>query len=98
MALAALAVYWVAAAARQRHRGGPGLATVNFLTSLAVSFAIEIGQLLVCHKCCGCCPCIDDDAILEDDEQGVEMRVDAAAARAGDTSGDAPPALPPALA
>ena len=27
--------------------------------------ALELGRLLLNHVCCKCCPCHDDDAILD---------------------------------
>ena len=38
---------------------------VSFLTSVAIGMALELGQLLLNHVCCKCCPCHDDDAITD---------------------------------
>ena len=38
---------------------------VSFLTSVAIGMALELGRLLLNHVCCKCCPCHDDDAILD---------------------------------
>ena len=42
-----------------------GLLVVSFLTSVAIGMALELGQLLLNHVCCKCCPCHDDDAITD---------------------------------
>ena len=47
------------------HKGSGGLLVVSFLTSVAIGMALELGQLLLNHVCCKCCPCHDDDAILD---------------------------------
>ena len=38
---------------------------VSFLTSVAIGMALELGQLLLNHVCCKCCPCHDDEAITD---------------------------------
>ena len=45
--------------------GSGGLLVVSFLTSVAIGMALELGQLLLNHVCCKCCPCHDDDAITD---------------------------------
>ena len=51
--------------ARDWHHGSGGLLVVSFLTSVAIGMALELGQLLLAHVCCKCCPCHDDDAITD---------------------------------
>ena len=51
--------------ARDWHHGSGGLLVVSFLTSVAIGMALELGQLLLNHVCCKCCPCHDDDAITD---------------------------------
>ena len=51
--------------ARDWHKGSGGLLVVSFLTSVAIGMALELGQLLLNHVCCKCCPCHDDDAITD---------------------------------
>ena len=45
--------------------GSGGLLVVSFLTSVAIGMALELGQLLLNHVCCKCCPCHDDEAISD---------------------------------
>ena len=58
-------VVWTISLADDWHKGSGGLLVVSFLTSVAIGMALELGQLLLNHVCCKCCPCHDDDAILD---------------------------------
>ena len=39
----------------------------NYFLSVALGqmSGVKLGQLLLNHVCCNCCPCHDDDAILD---------------------------------
>ena len=63
--LCAAALVWTIFVARDWHHGSGGLLVVSFLTSVAIGMALELGQLLLNHVCCKCCPCHDDDAITD---------------------------------
>ena len=63
--LCAAALVWTIFVARDWHKGSGGLLVVSFLTSVAIGMALELGQLLLNHVCCKCCPCHDDDAITD---------------------------------
>ena len=57
---------WVDLAHNMRWvKGSGGLLVVSFLTSVAIGMALELGQLLLNHVCCKCCPCHDDEAITD---------------------------------
>ena len=63
--LCAAALVWTIVVARDWHKGSGGLLVVSFLTSVAIGMALELGQLLLNHVCCKCCPCHDDEAITD---------------------------------
>ena len=63
--LCAAALVWTIVLRDDWHKGSGGLLVVSFLTSVAIGMALELGQLLLNHVCCKCCPCHDDDAILD---------------------------------
>ena len=63
--LCAAALIWTIVVADEWHKGSGGLLVVSFLTSVAIGMALELGRLLLNHVCCKCCPCHDDEAILD---------------------------------
>ena len=63
--LCAACLVWTIVIRDDWHKGSGGLLVVSFLTSVAIGMALELGQLLLNHVCCKCCPCHDDDAILD---------------------------------
>ena len=56
--LCAAALVWTIVLRDDWHKGGGGLLVVSFLTSVAIGMALELGQLLLNHVCCKCCPCL----------------------------------------
>ena len=56
---------WTIVISDEWHKGSGGLLVVSFLTSVAIGMALELGQLLLNHVCCKCCPCHDDEAISD---------------------------------
>ena len=64
-ALCAACLVWTIVLRDDWHKGSGGLLVVSFLTSVAIGMALELGQLLLNHVCCKCCPCHDDDAISD---------------------------------
>ena len=63
--ICAAALVWTILLRDDWHHGSGGLLVVSFLTSVAIGMALELGQLLLNHVCCKCCPCHDDDAITD---------------------------------
>ena len=63
--LCAATLVWTISLADDWHKGSGGLLVVSFLTSVAIGMALELGQLLLNHVCCKCCPCHDDEAISD---------------------------------
>ena len=59
------ALVWTIVLRDDWHKGSGGLLVVSFLTSVAIGMALELGQLLLNHVCCKCCPCHDDEAISD---------------------------------
>ena len=56
---------WVDLAHNMRWIKHPATATVSGVLAVGEIVALELGQLLLNHVCCKCCPCHDDDAILD---------------------------------